>query len=90
MAEDSEAWSAQLNRLLEQPQLRAELAAAGRQAALAFEAGALGDHWWRAATTALPLSRLKTLAGSPAQTPDPEPAVRAEPLVTRVWGGAVS
>ncbi len=90
VAEDSEAWSTQLNRLLEQPQLRAELAATGRQAALAFEAGALADHWWRAATTALPLSRLKTLAGSPAQTPDPEPAVGAEPLVSRVWGGAVS
>lgn len=87
IADDGDAWSTHLGCLIDQPRLRAELGAAGREAALAFEAGALADAWWRATTGALPLTRLTTLpdqfveaAAVAAYLPEAIPAY--------AWGGA--
>ena len=96
VAADSDAWFAQLTRLIEQPQLRAELAEHGRRAAQSFEAGALADAWWRTTTGALPLARLEALAtASPTTDVTPSPLGAPTPaavdvMVQRAWGGARS
>lgn len=88
IAEDGDAWLAHLTHVIEQPRLRAELAAAGRQAAEAVEAGALADNWWRATTGALPLSRLEALpeVGPVGPVGAPQPSILAAP----VWEGLPS
>jgi len=77
LAEGPEAWVAQLTRLCEETQLRAELSTAGRRAAEAFETGALAEAWWRATTGALPLNRLARLNGP---TPTREHDVNMAPI----------
>lgn len=90
IAEDGDAWFSQLTRLVDEPQLRADLAQRGRQAACAFEAEALADIWWRTATGALPLARLEALKSASIPAAASVPPLRAEAVVHHVWGGVRS
>lgn len=95
VAADSDAWFAQLTRLIEQPQLRAELAEHGRRAAQSYESGALAETWWRTTTGALPLARLEALTNEVAPTAAPLNSTAVSPsaafdIVHRAWGGARS